>query len=296
MELRQLTYFAKAAEMSHFTEAAASLYITQSTLSQQIKQLEQELGVQLFDRIGKHVQLTEAGRLFLQHTRQVLLEVEKGKQAMQDLQQALRGELRIGVTYAFTSLLLPALTRFPLKYPGIYLSIEYGTTNELENKLRASELDLVMAFHQKAKYNDLEVLELFQSQMVLAVSAGNPLAKEKSIGLQQLNGMDLIFPASGFSARDSLNEVLERNKIKPAVKLEVNDVHAILKLVEKGPWATILNERVLQGWKRLVGIPIEGRELQRRAYLIWQRDVYRKKAAVLFTEELLKEVKAENKK
>ncbi|MEC5144309.1 LysR substrate-binding domain-containing protein [Chitinophaga sp. 212800010-3] len=288
MELRQLTYFVKAAEMSHFTDAAAMLYITQSTLSQQIKQLENELGMLLFDRIGKHVQLTEAGRVFLQHARQILLDVDKGKQAIQDLQQVLRGELRIGSTYAFTSLLLPALTTFPVKYPGIKIYVEYGTTAALERKLRASELDLVLAFHQDVFGADLNMRELFRSKMVVVVSKKNKLAGLKKISLQNLNGMDLIFPSFGFSARDSLDEVLKSNKIQPAVKIEMNDIHSILKLVEKGHWATLLNERALLGWKNLVAIPVEGRELQRRAYVIWQKGIYRKKAADLFTEELWK--------
>src|SRR6478735_515380 len=118
MELRQLNYFVKAAEHLHFTEAAAESFVTQSTLSQQIKQLEEELGVLLFDRIGKQVRLTEAGNVFLIHARQVLLEVQKGKQAIAELNNMVTGELRIGVTYAFTSLLIPALLPFSQKYPG----------------------------------------------------------------------------------------------------------------------------------------------------------------------------------
>ena len=98
MELRQLQYFVKAAEMLHFTEAANELYVTQSTLSQQIKQLEQELGVLLFDRIGKQVQLTEAGHVFLIHARRILSEVNKGKQALADMSNVIGGELHIGVT------------------------------------------------------------------------------------------------------------------------------------------------------------------------------------------------------
>ncbi|NLR60260.1 LysR family transcriptional regulator [Chitinophaga polysaccharea] len=288
MELRQLNYFVKAAELSHFTEAAAALYITQSTLSQQIRQLENELGIPLFDRIGKHVSLTEAGSVFLLHARQILLEVEKGKQAIQDLQHLLSGDLRIGVTYAFTSFLLPALATFPVQYPGIRMYVEYGTTQSLEAKLRASELDLVLAFHQEAFNKDLEMLELFRSRMVVAVSRKNKLASLKKIPLQRLTGMDLIFPSRGFSARDSLDEVLQKNNIQPAVRIEMNDVHSILSLVEKGHWATLLNERALLGWKNLVAIPIEGRELQRRAYIIWQKGTYRKKAADLFMQELLK--------
>ncbi|PSL43813.1 LysR family cyn operon transcriptional activator [Chitinophaga niastensis] len=288
MELRQLTYFVKAAEIAHFTDAAAALYITQSTLSQQIKQLENELGMLLFDRVGKHVQLTEAGGVFLLHARQILLDVEKGRQAIQDLQNMLSGDLRIGVTYAFTSLLLPILTSFPEKYPGIRIYIEYGTTEVLERKLRASELDFVLAFHQEAFYKDLETQELFSSKIVMVVSKKHKLATLKKVSLQSLKGMDLIRATKGFSARDSMDEVMLKHKIQLTVKIELNDVHSILSLVEKGHWGALLNERALIGWKNLVAIPIEGRELLRRAYIIWQKGTYRKKAADLFANELVK--------
>lgn len=290
MELRQLMYFVKAAELAHFTEAAAALYITQSTLSQQIKQLENELGILLFDRIGKHVHLTEAGGVFLLHARQILLDVEKGRQAIQDLQNMLSGELRIGVTYAFTSFLLPALTTFPVKYPGIKIYVEYGTTETLESKLRASELDMVLAFHQDAFYKDLDSRPLFRSRTVMAVSKKHKLAGLKKVSLRALSGIDLIFPSRGFSARDSLDEVLLKNKIQPAVRIEMNDVHSILALVEKGHWATLLNERALLGWKNLVAITLEGKELRRWAHIIWQKGTYHKKAADLFIQELVKQL------
>ena len=112
MELRQLLYFVKAAETLHFTEAAEAVFITQSTLSQQIKQLETELGMLLFDRVGKHVRLTEAGRVFLQHARKILAETDKARQAITDLNNLVTGDLKIGITYAFSSLILPALSPF----------------------------------------------------------------------------------------------------------------------------------------------------------------------------------------
>jgi len=98
MELRQLQYFVKAAETMNFTEAASAVFITQSTLSQQIKQLEEELGMLLFDRIGKHVRITEAGHVFLTHAQKILREVQKGKQAISELNNAATGELNIGVS------------------------------------------------------------------------------------------------------------------------------------------------------------------------------------------------------
>src|SRR3954463_12885756 len=109
MELRQLRYFIRSAELLNFTEAAHTLYISQSTLSQQIKQLEDELGIPLFDRIGKRVHLTEAGGLFLPYARQTLVDSEGGRFVIDDLKGLKTGELKIGVTYGLSALLTPVL-------------------------------------------------------------------------------------------------------------------------------------------------------------------------------------------
>jgi LysR family cyn operon transcriptional activator len=99
MEIYQLEYFIKTAEVLHFTKAAELCFVTQSGLSQQIKKLEEELGMPLFKRIGKKVQLTEAGSVFLIHAKKVVENVENGKQAIEDLNEMIGGELRLGVTY-----------------------------------------------------------------------------------------------------------------------------------------------------------------------------------------------------
>ena len=107
MELRQLRYFVRSAELLNFTEAAHALYISQSTLSQQIKQLEDELGMPLFDRIGKRVRLTEAGSLFLPYARQSIADSESGRFVINDLKGIKTGELHIGATYGLSALLTP---------------------------------------------------------------------------------------------------------------------------------------------------------------------------------------------
>src|SRR5574339_640166 len=109
MELRQLRYFIKSAELLNFTEAAHALYISQSTLSQQIKQLEDELGIPLFDRIGKRVRLTEAGSQFLPFARLTVSDAEGGRAVIDDLKGLKTGELRIGATYGLSTLLTPVL-------------------------------------------------------------------------------------------------------------------------------------------------------------------------------------------
>lgn len=290
MEIRQLNYFIRAAELLHFTEAAAACFVTQSTLSQQIKQLEEELGMLLFDRIGKQVQLTEAGQLFLQHARKIILDIKKSKQAVSELANMINGELKIGVTYAFSSLLLPALAPFSEKYPGIMIHVEYGKPGELENKLRVADLDIILAFHEQSDSDGLEMQPLFSSRIMMVVAKSNPLSGLTKISLKDLGKLELILPSNGFSSRDLLNDIFRRNHISPGIKIEMNDVHSLLSLVESGNWATIINEKAISTWDSLTAIPISGKELFKQAFIIWQQGAYRKKSAVLFIEELMKVV------
>lgn len=290
MEIRQINYFIKAAEMLHFTEAAAACFVTQSTLSQQIKQLEEELGMLLFDRIGKHVHLTEAGAVFLNHARQIMLDVKKSKQAIFELNNLVIGDLRIGVTSAFSSVLLPALAPFSFKYPGIKIVVEYGTAAELEHKLKQSELDVLLAFHEQtdSDQTSLEMEHLFSSRIMMVVSKRHPLAELKKISLANLAKIELCLPSKGFSSRDLLDELFHKAKLSPLIKIELNNIHSLLSLVDDGNWATILNEKALITWENLVAIPIAGKEYYKQAFILWQKGGYRKKSATLFVDELIK--------
>jgi LysR family cyn operon transcriptional activator len=288
MEFRQLNYFIKAAELLHFTDAAAACFVTQSTLSQQIKQLEEELGMPLFDRIGKHVQLSEAGKLFLNHAREILLEVKKSKQAIFELNNLLNGELRIGVTYAFSSLLLPFLTPFSRKYPGIKLHIESGIAGELEVRLKDADLDFILAFHEQSDNEGLDMQLLFTSRIKMVTSKDNPMAKLGKISLKDLGQTEMVLANKGFSSRDMLDQIFKKNNIIPNIKIEMNDTHSLLSLVDTGNWVTIISEKAISGWKNLVAIPIIGKELHKEAFIMWQKGAFRKKSATLFVEELLK--------
>ncbi|MFB6456122.1 LysR family transcriptional regulator [Chitinophaga sp. Hz27] len=288
MELRQLKYFVKAAEIGNFTAAAKELFVTQSTLSQQIMSLEAELNTHLFDRVGKKVLLTEGGQILLEHARYVLEEVEKSRQAIDELQGLLTGELRIGVTYAFTSMLLPLLVSFPQKYPGIRLRIVYASPNELERKLRDQELDMLLTFHSKDHEEGLEMRPLLKSRIVMAVSKKHPMAGKKSVGIKSLKGMEMILATPGYSSRDFLDEILKKHEVNLSVKIEMNDVHSLLSLVEKGHWATLLNERAVTGWKNIVVIPLEGQDWVRKSYVITLKGIRLKKSAARFIQELEK--------
>lgn len=290
MEIRQINYFIKAAEMLHFTAAAAACFVTQSTLSQQIKQLEEELGTLLFDRVGKQVRLTEAGDVFLTHARQIILDVKKSRQAILELNNLVIGDLKIGVTYAFSSMLLPALAPFSSRYPGIKIVVEYGTAGELEHQLKQGELDVILAFHDQSENDDLslEMEHLFSSRIMMVVSKKHPLADLKKISLVELAKVELILPSKGFSSRDLLNELFRKGRLSPLIKIEMNDVHSLLSMVEEGNWATIINEKAIITWENLVAIPISGKEYYKQAFILWQKGGYRKKSATLFVDELIR--------
>lgn len=288
MEIYQLQYFIKTAEVLHFTKAAELCFVTQSGLSQQIKKLEEELGMPLFIRIGKKVQLTEAGSVFLIHAKQVIENVQSGKQAIDDLNEMIGGELRIGVTYIFGLLVLPIVNLFAKRYPNLKIVVEYGSTEPLEQKLLNNELDLVLVISSKEIKETIQKIPLFTSNLVVAVAKTHPLAVLDKISFKKMEEFPLILPVRGFSSREFLDELFLKNNMKPKVSIELNAVHALLQLVEQSDWVTIVTEKALKGWDNLKAIAITGVPTQRDSFILTIEGAYQKKAVKLFIEEFRK--------
>jgi len=288
MEIYQLEYFIKTADVLHFTKAAELCFVTQSGLSQQIKKLEEELGMPLFIRIGKKVQLTEAGSVFLIHAKQIIENVQSGKQAIDDLNQMIGGELRIGVTYIFGLLVLPVVNLFAKRYPNLRIVVEYGSTEPLENKLVNNELDLVLVISSKEIKKTIQKVPLFTSDLVMAVSKKHPLAVLDKISFKKIEDYPLVLPVTGFSSREFLDELFIKNHMKPRVSIELNAVHALLQLVEESDWVTIVTEKALKGWDNLKAIKLTGVPTQRDSYMLTIEGAYQKKAVKLFMEEFRK--------
>lgn len=288
MEIYQLEYFIKTAEVLHFTKAAELCFVTQSGLSQQIKKLEEELGMPLFIRIGKKVQLTEAGSVFLIHAKQIIENVQSGKQAIDDLNQMIGGELRIGVTYIFGLLVLPVVNLFAKRYPNLRIVVEYGSTEPLENKLVNNELDLVLVISSKEIKKTIQKVPLFTSDLVMAVSKKHPLAVLDKISFKKIEDYPLVLPVTGFSSREFLDELFIKNHMKPRVSIELNAVHALLQLVEESDWVTIVTEKALKGWDNLKAIKLTGVPTQRDSFMLTIEGAYQKKAVKLFMEEFRK--------
>lgn len=291
MELRQLKYFVRTCECLNFTEASRSLNISQSTLSQQIKQLETELDTLLFDRIGKKIRITEAGEALLPYARNCIRESENGKQIISDLQRVETGVLNIGVTYSLSAVLSAVLSRFSDMYPKVHINITYATSSELMNRLENNDMDFVLSFGVDRSDMDMERDFLFSSRLYFVASASHPLASRAAVRLDEVSSVPLILPGVGFATRDIIEKAASAENIELRAQIEINDVDTIKDMVSYGRYATILSYAAVRNEENLSKIAIMSRqELSISAFLFWNRGLYRKKAALLFSDLLFQMV------
>ncbi len=287
MELRQLKYFVKSAEYLNFSVAAKHLYITQSTLSQQIKQLEFELGFELFLRNSRHISLTEAGEEFLPFARKTIQDAEDGVQRLYDLQNVKTGTLRIGVTYSLSTVLTEGVICFIKEFPGIKLEIIYKTVDELLELLRERKVDFVLSYKPLCDAPDIDSMPLFENTLAVVVSKEHPLATRKDIKLQELVGKSLLLPSKGLQARTMLDKLTEREGVELHSSLELNETNILLQMVATGHYATILSTSAVFGKTRFKAIPLNEPGNIMEASLLRLKETYQKSAAKEFINILL---------
>lgn len=287
MELRQLKYFVKSAEYLNFSVAAKHLYITQSTLSQQIKQLEFELGFELFLRNSRHISLTEAGEEFLPFARKTIQDAEDGVQRLHDLQHVKAGKLRVGVTYSLSTVLTEGLLEFMKVYPDIKLEVCYKTVNELLVLLKERELDFILSYKPLFDAPDVDSMPLFENALALVVAKDHPLAVKKRVKLQELADVPLVLPSHDLQARMMLEKLIAGKNVSLSSKLELNETNILLQMVSTGSYSTILSTSAVFGNTRFKAIPIDDPANIMEASLLRLKGSYQKAAAKEFVKILL---------
>lgn len=275
MELRQLKYFTKAAETLNFSDAAKSLNIAQSSLSQQIKQLEDELGTRLFIRNSHSIRLTEAGEVMLPFALRTLHEAESCAERIHDLQKLLTGTLDIGVTHSFSPILTESVISFMKMYPGIKLNIIYKQMNELMELLTKREIDFVLAFKPIQSLPDVESHILFQNSLSAIVGNNHPLASKERVSITELEKYELVLPSKGLQARNAFDSIVtDYNNFK--IRIELNDVNMLLKLVRQTCLVTVLAEDSIYDVRDVKAVPIDVPDSQMTGCVHILKDAYRK--------------------
>ena len=275
MELRQLRYFAKAAETLNFSHAANSLNIAQSSLSQQIKQLEDELGTQLFIRDRHSFQLTEAGEEMLPFALRTIHAAEACADRIRDLRKMLTGTLNIGVTHSFSPILTESVISFIKRYPKIKVNIVYKQMNELMESLSNHELDFVLAFKPIHPLPNVESHILFQNTLSAIVGNNHPLASKDKVSISELEKYELALPSKGLQARNAFDHIVsDYDKFK--IRIELNDVNTLLKLVRQTNLVTVLAEDSIYDARDVRAVPINVHDNQMSGCVHILKETYRK--------------------
>lgn len=277
MELRQLRYFVSVAENLSFSEASKVLYITQSTLSQQIKQLEHELGTQLFIRTSHSVALTEAGKELLPYAKNTIYDAEMCAARVADLNKLSAGSLNIGVTYSFSPILTETLISFMKLYPGIKLNILYRPMSELMELLSQRTLDFVLAFKPTRPLEGVESHILFQNYLSVIVRDTHSLAKKDRITLAELAAYDLALPSKGLQARNAF-EFIKSPADKFRVRIELNEVNILLDLIRRTDLVSVLAEATIHNESGVRAIPIDIADNEMAGCVHILKDSYRKRS------------------
>lgn len=190
MELRQLRYFVTVAEELHFGRAAEQLHIVQPAVSQQIRRLERELGVALFNRSTRTVTLTEAGRLFLPHARDVLAAVARARTAIDEHRAGQAVALRLGTSSGLGARLETILAEFARRAPHAHVELVSTTTEDRLNRVRSGDLDATLLRGDRAE-PELELLPLWQDELMVALPAQHDLAANDTVEFADLEHLPL---------------------------------------------------------------------------------------------------------
>jgi DNA-binding transcriptional LysR family regulator len=221
MELRHLRYFVAVAEEEHMTRAAEKLGIHQPPLSQQIQMLEQELGVQLFIREARRIQLSPAGKLFLSDARVILANVDQAVQRIQRFDLGEEGNIRLGFTSSSSMhQITPELVRtFREAYPLISVEIEEGAAHDLLHSLEQERIDIAFTRSSINPYPGIASLELLKEDLVVAIPMHHPLSKvpNETLHLRDLKNENFIFyqQVGGSGIKENLIEACGRAGFEP---------------------------------------------------------------------------------
>jgi len=289
MLARHIQYFLAVAQHQGFTKAAGALHVSQPALSQQVRQLEDSLGAQLFDRSGRKTRLTDAGEVYLRYALRAAQELQEGKRAIHDVADLSRGTLRIAVTPTFTTYLVgPLVEAFHRRYPNITLNVREVAQEQMELQLLADELDVGIAFDE-VHAQDIDAYPLLVETLALVVGNQHPLAEAQAIGLEALNAEALILLSAEFATREQIDRYCNQHGIRPRVVMEANVIGALTEVVRRTTLSTLLPAAIARAHPELVAIELGPERLQRTAVLMQRKGVYQSSASRAFL-QVAKEV------
>ena len=256
MNICDLQAFVSVTTYGSFSMAADALYITQPAVSKRIAALEQELGSKLFDRIGRKITLTEAGRSLKTHAQRILSEVEDSRRAIANLENEVKGQLTLASSHHIALHRLPKiLQQFVQQYSQVELDLGFMDSEQACRAVEQGAQELALITLPPQKSTSLELIDVWTDRLVLTVSPSHPLAREPEITPEVLARHPAILPARGTYTRELIDQQLGLTNIN--TKLETHYLETIKMMVEVGMGWSLWPDNMLEEKLR----PQQGRDI-----------------------------------
>lgn len=273
MELRQLKYFLMVSKLGSVTRAAQQCHIAQPAISIAIQNLEQELGVQLFERSHKKISLTSTGQVFLRRVEEILERVDDSVKEMGDFRNLQRGIIRVGITPMLGAVLFPyILSKFREDYPLLELSVVEEGALSINALLEQGELDVGIVVVSE-KFPHLEMSPIIKSEIYVCLAQDNPLAERERIPFSRLRDQQFILFAEDTLSRKIILSECAKHQISPNIVFSSNQITTILSLVERGVGISFLLEPLVKDHPKIVSRRL-AKPLYLEAGMVWNRNRY----------------------
>ena len=268
MDIPNLYAFVAVAETSSFSTASEQLYLTQPAVSKRVSALEFELDVQLFDRIGRKVTLTEAGTALLTRAKSILQQVEDSKRAIKNLSGHVDGKLSIGTSHHIgLHRLPPVLREFTQTYPEVELDLHFMDSEEACHAIEHGELELGIVTLPLLPAKILHTHEVWQDPLDIVVNPSHPLLKLKQVTPKQLSKYAAILPTEGTYTRQIFEQTMRKHKLELKVGLSTNYLETIKMMVSVGLGWSVLPRSMINN--ELKTLNIQGIKLERKLGIVW---------------------------
>ncbi|RLL63635.1 LysR family transcriptional regulator [Paenirhodobacter hankyongi] len=280
MEFRPLRMFVEVVRQGGFSQAAREVNATQSTISKAVKQLEDEIGVPLLDRIGHRSVLTTAGEIVYRRGVRLLADRDDLLAELDDLRGLGRGVLRLGLPpIGSSTLFAPLFATYRQRYPGVEVQLTEHGSDRLEESLRAGEIDFAGALLPTSE--DFEVQLVRREPLVALLPPGHPLARRRRIALAELRETPFIMFESGFALHRVILDACRRAELEPKVVAVSSQIDFMVKLVAAGMGTTFLPRMIAQqrAGKAVRCVPLSEPGTDWVMAMVWRRGAYLSAAA-----------------
>jgi LysR family transcriptional regulator, low CO2-responsive transcriptional regulator len=266
--LHQLKVFEAAARHGSFTRAAEELFLTQPTVSMQIKQLTKSVGLPLFEQVGKRLYLTEAGRELYSTCRQIFETIAQFEMKVADLKGLKQGQLRLAVITTAKYFIPRLLGPFCQLYPGIDIALQVTNHEGILERMTGNQDDLYI-MSQVPEHLDVNYQAFLENPLVVLAPSNHPLAQEKNIPIQRLLNEPFIMREPGSGTRRAVQKLFDEHGVEVKVKLELGSNEAIKQAIAGGLGISVLSKHTLIDAVDLVILDVEHFPIPRNWYMVY---------------------------